>query len=70
MNDQEVFFVRGGMRLLKVSMALSNLWRRFQKSPQRSPFSFRRAKTVLMFNFSGRKPGRNSRGNRGAETGA
>ena len=44
--------------------------RRFQKSAQRSPFSFRRAKTVFMFSVSGRKLGRNSRGSRGVETGA
>ena len=69
-SDQGIFFILGGMRLLKASMAPSNLWRVFQKSPQRSPFSFKRAKTVFMFNVSGRKLGRNSRGNRGAETGA
>ena len=68
--DQGAFFVLAGKRLLRSSMACSKRWRRFQKSPQRSPFSFRRAKTVFMFNASGRKPGRNSRGNRGAETGA
>src|SRR6266446_9049429 len=64
------FLAVGGMRRLSDSMASSSRWRRFQKSAQRSPFSFRRAKTVFMFNVSGRKLGRNSRGNKGAETGA
>src|SRR5712664_336494 len=68
--DQDVFFVLGGIRLLNASMAASNLCRRFQKSPQRSPFSFSRAKTVFMFKVSGSRLGRNSRGNSGTETGA
>src|SRR5260370_40773064 len=38
-NSQDVFFTRGGMRLLKASTAPSNLWRCLQKSLQRSPFS-------------------------------
>src|SRR5258708_3500322 len=75
-SDQVVFyfvpegFVFGGMRSLRSSMACSSLWRRFQKSAQRSPFSFKRAKTVFIFNVSGRKLPRNSRGSRGAQTGA
>jgi hypothetical protein len=69
-NDQGVFFPRGGMRLLKASMAPSNLWRRFQKSRQRSPFSFSRAKIVFMFRFAGCRLERSSPGKMGVETGA
>src|SRR5258708_2777639 len=69
-NNQDVFFARGGMRLLKASTAPSNLWRCFQKSLQRSPSSFRRARIVLMLRFAGCRLGRSSAGNSGAETGA
>src|SRR5437016_6283914 len=68
--DQGTFLVLGGIRSLRSSMACSSLCRLVQKSPQRSPFSFKRPKKVFIFKVSGRKLERNSRGNRGAETGA
>src|SRR5260370_18860445 len=68
--DQGAFFVLACIRLLRSSMACSILWRRFQKSAQRSPFSLIRAKMDLMFRVSGRRLARSSRGKMGVETGA
>src|SRR5258708_12334994 len=51
-NDQDVFFARGGMRLLNASIASSILCRPFPNSPQRSPFSFFRPKTVFLSKVS------------------